>query len=70
LRADDDGQPFRTDQKNLILNAEFGPIANLKELAHRLNLRAGIVEHGLFIELAHDVIVAKDSGIEHLQRKH
>jgi ribose 5-phosphate isomerase A len=70
LRTDDDGQPFRTDQKNLILDAEFGPIANLKELAHRLNQRAGIVEHGLFIELADDVIVAGENGIEHLQRKH
>ena len=70
LRTDNDGRPYRTDQKNLILDAEFGPIANLKELAHRLNQRAGIVAHGLFIELADDVIVAKDSGIEHLQRKH
>ena len=70
LRADNDGQPYRTDQKNLILDAKFEPIANLKELAHRLNQRAGIIEHGLFIELADDVIVAGENGIQHLQRKH
>jgi ribose 5-phosphate isomerase A len=70
LRTGDDGRPFRTDQKNLILDAKFGPIANLNELAHRLNQRAGIVEHGLFIELADDVIVAGENGIEHLRRKH
>ena len=70
LRTNDDGQPFRTDQKNLILDAEFGPITNLNELAYSLNQRAGIVEHGLFMELADDVIVAKEGGIEHLQRKH
>ena len=70
LRTDEGGQPFRSDQKNLILDAEFGPIANLKELTHILNQRAGIVEHGLFIELADDVIVAGENGIEHLRRKH
>ncbi len=69
LRTDDDGQPFRTDQNNLILDAELGPIADLKGLDHKLNQRAGIVEHGLFIALADDVIVAKESGIEHLKRK-
>jgi ribose 5-phosphate isomerase A len=69
LRTDDDGQPFRTDQNNLILDAEFGPIADLKGLAHKLNQRAGIVEHGLFIALADDVIVAGENGIEHLKRK-
>ena len=70
LRTDEGGQPFRSDQKHLILDAEFGPIANLQELAHSLNQRAGIVEHGLFIELADDVIVAGENGIEHLRRKH
>jgi ribose 5-phosphate isomerase A len=69
LRTDKAGRPYRTDHKNLILDADFGPIGNLKELAHRLNQRAGIVEHGLFIELADDVIVAGKNGIEHLRRK-
>ena len=69
LRTDDDGQPFRTDQNNLILDAELGPIADLNGLDHKLNQRAGIVEHGLFIALADDVIVAGENGIEHLKRK-
>jgi ribose 5-phosphate isomerase A len=33
-----------------------------------LNSRAGIVEHGLFLGLAHDVIVAGQEGIRHLKR--
>jgi ribose 5-phosphate isomerase A len=31
-----------------------------------LNARAGIVEHGLFIGLTSDLIVASEAGIEHL----
>jgi ribose 5-phosphate isomerase A len=69
LRTDKEGRPYQTDQKNLILDAEFGPITNPSELAHGLNQRAGIVEHGLFIGLADEVIVAGKNGIEHLKRK-
>jgi ribose 5-phosphate isomerase A len=42
LRSDNDGTPFRTDQNNLILDADFGPIADPIELARLLNQRAGI----------------------------
>ena len=38
-------------------------------IAEKLNGRAGIVEHGLFIGLAHDVIVAGREGIRHLKRR-
>jgi ribose 5-phosphate isomerase A len=37
-------------------------------IALRLNQRAGIVEHGLFLELTNDVIVASADGICHLKR--
>ncbi|MBT8370259.1 MAG: ribose-5-phosphate isomerase RpiA [Desulfobacterales bacterium] len=69
VRICDDGNWFRTDQNNLILDANFGPIADPKKLAEQLNQRAGIVEHGLFLELATDVIVAAQEGIRHLKRK-
>ena len=69
LRTDKEGRPYQTDQKNLILDAKFGPMTNPSELAHGLNQRAGIVEHGLFMGLADDVIVAGKNGIEHLRRK-
>lgn len=68
LRIKENGTPFLTNQRNLILDAHFGPIANPSELASRLNERAGIVEHGLFIGLASDVIVAAKDDIRHLQR--
>ena len=64
-----DGKPFITDEGNWILDCAFGPIASPRELAARLDARTGIVEHGLFIGLATDVIVAGPAGIRHLTRK-
>ena len=69
LRLDADGTPFETDQGNMILDCHFGPIPDPSQLAGRLNERAGIVEHGLFIGLATDVIVAGEEGIRYLKRE-
>jgi len=68
-RLDEDGTPFKTDQGNFILDSNFGPISDPDQLAARLNERAGIVEHGLFLELATDVIVAGGEGVRHLRRE-
>jgi len=68
IRSRDEGGYFNTDQNNLILDADFGPINDLSKLAAKLNERAGIVEHGLFLGLASDVIVAESNGIQHLKR--
>ncbi len=69
LRTNDDGTPFSTDQENLILDTNFGQIQEPAELTAHLNDRAGIVEHGLFLNLATDVIVAREGSIKHLTRK-
>jgi ribose 5-phosphate isomerase A len=66
VRQQHDGTPFRTDQGNLILDCAFGPIRQPAELAAKLDARTGIVEHGLFIGLATEVIVAGVDGIRHL----
>ena len=68
LRLDNNGQPYQTDQNNFILDANFGEMADPNGLAARLNERAGIVEHGLFLGLASDVIVAAENDIRHLKR--
>jgi ribose 5-phosphate isomerase A len=65
VRRAPDSSLFRTDQGNLILDCDFGPIDDLICLAQSLNERAGIVEHGLFLDLVSDVIVARQEGIEH-----
>ena len=63
-----DSQPVVTDQGNFLLDANFGSMTNPQAISERLNGRAGIVEHGLFLGLAHDVIVAGRDGIRHLTR--
>jgi ribose 5-phosphate isomerase A len=69
VRQQRDGTPFKTDQGNLILDCAFGPIRQPAELAARLDVRTGIVEHGLFIGLATEVIVAGADGVKHLTPK-
>ena len=60
--------PFVTDQGNYILDCRFPAIDDAPQLARLLNDRAGIVEHGLFIDLATDLIVADENGVHHLTR--
>jgi ribose 5-phosphate isomerase A len=64
-RKTKEGAIFYTDQGNLILDANFGPIPDVEALALALNGRAGIVEHGLFLGLVTDLIVASPDGISH-----
>ncbi|MDF1514617.1 MAG: ribose-5-phosphate isomerase RpiA [Anaerolineae bacterium] len=66
IRKTDDGKRFISDQGNLIVDANFGPMDNPTRIAALLGSRAGIVEHGLFMDLVTDVIVAKQTGIKHL----
>ena len=66
VRQTSDGREYRTDQGNLILDCDFGPIADSAELARELEERAGIVEHGLFLGLTHAVVVASAGGVHEL----
>lgn len=68
LRTNADGAPYRTDQDNLILDCAFGPMANPSEIAAKIKARAGVVEHGLFLGLATEIIVASASGIRRITR--
>jgi len=68
LRTDDAGQPFQTDHGNFVLDCNFGEILEPQALADVLIRRVGIVEHGLFLGLISDLIVAGQDGIRHTQR--
>ena len=63
LRLASGGEPYVTDQGNWILDCATGPIVDPDDLAARLSLRAGIVEHGLFCGFAAEVVVAGSSGV-------
>lgn len=68
IRRGADGDEFVTDEGNWILDCAFGPIKDPARLGSQLDRRAGIVEHGLFLGLATDLLVATDAGVEHRTR--
>jgi len=53
--------PIITDHGNMILDARFPGIDNPRELECRLNSLPGVVENGLFVGLAHLVLVGSSS---------
>jgi ribose 5-phosphate isomerase A len=63
-----EGKPFLSDGGHFILDAAFGRIDDPAALAEALVAIPGVVEHGLFINLASAVIVAHANGIEWLSR--
>jgi ribose 5-phosphate isomerase A len=65
VRVNPDGAQFVTDSGNMILDCHFGPISDVRQLESVLSARPGIVQHGLFIGLATDLIVADAAGIHH-----
>ncbi len=68
LRLNADGKPFVTDGGNYILDCAFGPIESASDLDRNLNNVVGVVEHGLFIGMASQVLVGTPSGVKRLDR--
>lgn len=69
LRAKSDGTPFITDEGHHILDCSFGKISDPPALARTLNDLPGVVEHGLFIDLAKLVIVGRGTTVEEIRGK-
>jgi ribose 5-phosphate isomerase A len=68
LRQTSTGKAFITDSGNYILDCHFGPIEQPQDLSRKLESQAGIIEHGLFLGLADELVVANASGIRHLRK--
>jgi ribose 5-phosphate isomerase A len=68
LRRAKDGHAFVTDGGHWILDAALERIADPRSLADRLDAIAGVVEHGLFIGLAHTAVVAGAGGLRVVER--
>ncbi|ANH79730.1 ribose 5-phosphate isomerase A [Niabella ginsenosidivorans] len=62
------GQVYLTDQHNYILDVDFGLIDDPAALAKELDHITGVVEHGLFIDLASMVICGKGNVVTIYQR--
>ena len=58
-----DGQPVRTDSGNLIYDAPCEEIGDPAALAGALKALTGVVEHGLFLDLAERALIGTDEGV-------
>ena len=62
------GRPFVTDEGHHILDCSFGQIPDPPSLARTLSDMPGIVEHGLFIDRANVVLIARGNDVTELNR--
>jgi len=71
LWHDENNRPWVTDNHNFLARCWFARgILDVYALARQLESRPGIVEHGLFLDMAHQVIVAGVDQIKLLERTH
>lgn len=68
VRKGTDGHAFVTDGGHWLLDAPLQRIADPRALAARLSAIPGVMEHGLFIDLAGTAIVAGPDGVRLIER--
>ena len=68
FRQQPSGELFVTDGGNYILDCALGAIPDPERLSTDLNNLPGVVEHGLFLDIATAAIVAGESGPRVLER--
>ncbi len=69
LRLNEMQDPYLTDGGHYILDCALGPIANPLALAEKLDSLVGVVEHGLFLGLAAQVLIGSPDGVKNVSRK-
>ncbi len=69
LRKNKGGDAFVSDGRNYILDCACTNLINPRKLAERLNAVPGIVEHGLFIDLASSVIVGRNDRVDVIEAR-
>lgn len=68
LRKSQDGTVFTTDEGHHILDCQFGQIVDPPRLARTLSDMPGVVEHGLFINMADVVLMGKGAEVIEIRR--
>jgi ribose 5-phosphate isomerase A len=68
LRQGKDGHVFVTDGGHWIIDAALGRIDDPQGMAHALSGVPGVMEHGLFVDLAHMVIIGGPDGTKIVDR--
>lgn len=64
LRLEADGKPYVTDNSNYIVDLYFKtPIKDGEAAGREISALEGVVEHGLFLGMASEVIIAGKTGV-------
>ena len=63
-----DGKPFITDNGNYILDCHITPPVDIYKLAQEVSSTPGVVEHGLFLDMAVLAYVATSQGVKTLHK--
>lgn len=69
LRMAPDGDLYRTDNGNPIIDARWPHIEDPEGLERRLNMEPGVVECGLFLGMCDAVYLAGAEGVEVIRRR-
>lgn len=64
LRIKENGRPFRTSQRNFVLDCRFDAIPDPVSLGAELRQIIGVVEHGLFVGLTNTAIIGREDSVE------
>jgi ribose 5-phosphate isomerase A len=62
LRTQESDEPVLTDEGHLLLDCELPEQGDLHELAAALKATVGVVEHGLFLGMADEVLLGREDG--------
>jgi len=62
LRVGADGHPVVTDEGHYLLDGRIPPEGNLHALAAEVKATLGVVEHGLFLDQADEVLLGRADG--------
>ncbi|CDG38416.1 MULTISPECIES: ribose-5-phosphate isomerase RpiA [Asaia] len=66
-RRNEDGSLYMTDNHNIIIDCDYERIENPRGLADRIISITGVVDHGLFLDITTEVLVAGGSGLQRLK---
>jgi ribose 5-phosphate isomerase A len=61
-------KPFLTDNRNYIAECRFAKIPDPELLEAEINLIPGVIENGLFIDMATKVVVADEKGVRVIEK--
>jgi ribose 5-phosphate isomerase A len=62
------GNPFTTDSENLIYDLSIGLIEEPEIIDNLLNSIPGVVENGLFVDMANIVIIGEQNGVKIIEK--